>query len=84
MDTIKLNATASINDIIAVVDQDRTIGKEFNILVGERCVIAERKYTWQGRVAKTAYLHIYHVESFERKRVITHWREQKDKSFKTM
>lgn len=79
-----LPPTATFQDIIAVVDSDTTIGKRYFIKVGNRCVIAERRFTWQGRVAKTSYLHIFRVNDFKQQRVLEHWREQKDGSFKTV
>ena len=82
---VELPATSTFNDIKKQVSTNTTIGYQHKIKVGDRFIIAERKYTWQGRCAKTAYLHIWHVTGFEGNfRVITHWREQKDGNFKTI
>lgn len=82
---IELPAASTFDDIKKQVATNSTIGYQHKLMVGNRCIIAERKYTWQGRVAKTSYLHIWHVTGFDgRFRVITHWREQKNGHFKTM
>lgn len=84
---VTLSPDASLNDIKAVAETNRTIGYEHNIQIGDKKVIAILKYTWAHRVAKTSYLHIYHVNQFEKDskfKVLTHWREQKDGTYKTV
>lgn len=74
---------ATFEDIKKVVDRNTSPCCKHLIIVGDRSVIAFRKYTWQGNVAKTAYLHVYHVNTFEAPvKVLHHWREQKDGTFK--
>lgn len=81
---VQLPAGATINQIKEIANTNSVIGYQHNIKVGEKCVIALRKYTWRGNVAKTSYLHIFHVKDFDTKTVITHWREQKNGTFKVM
>ncbi len=78
----QLSNNATFDCIIKVANSNSAIGYQHNIKVGNKCVIAERKFTWKGNVAKTAYLHIFFVTDFKEKIIIDHWREQKDKSFK--
>lgn len=84
---VTLPEDASLNDIKAVAKTNMIIGYEHNIQIGNRKVIAIFKYTWAHKVAKTKYLHVYHVNQFEKNskfKVLTHWREQKDGSYKTV
>jgi hypothetical protein len=83
MEIIELPTTSTFNDIIAVVDGDKTIGKMFYFKMGATKVQAERKYKWRGNTALTSYLHIYKVKEFAGV-ILEHWREQKDGSFKTL
>jgi hypothetical protein len=81
---VTLPANATFRDIQAVVATNYTIGYQHHIKVGAKNVIAERKYTWTGRIAKTQYLHIWVVDNFDNKKVIEYWREQKDGTFRTI
>lgn len=81
---ITLLKDATFEDIKKVVDAKPKIGYEHCLLIGDRKVIAFRKYTWKGRVAITSYLHLYQVSKFTQPfKIINHWREQKDGTFKT-
>ena len=92
---VQLPADATLEDIKKYVDANNP-SIEHRIKIGNRCIIAGRKYTWKGNVAKTSYLHIIHVKNVEgrlfedwknlnrRTHVLTHWREQKDGNFKTI
>lgn len=83
-DYVQLPGDATLEDIRQVVDSTNKI-MTHNIKVGDRCVVAGRKFTYQGRyVIKTDFLHIYVVDSFERKNILTHWREQANGNFKTV
>jgi len=82
---VQLPPTATLNDIIQVVNSNNIIGYTHKIMVGNKCVIAKRKYTYLGkRSIKTQYCHIYHVTSFENPRVLTHWKETSEGNFKTV
>jgi hypothetical protein len=81
---VKLESSSNFDDIKDVCKTNSIIGFEHKIKVGDKCIIAEIKYTWSGGVVKTAYLHIKHVKSFESPILLTYWREQKDGSFKTV
>jgi hypothetical protein len=81
---ISLPANATFEDIKEVVKSNNAIGYQHNIKIGDKCVIAERKFTWKGNTAKTSYLHIFVINNFEDKKVIEHWREQSNGNFKTI
>lgn len=81
---IQLPAEATISDIKAVVDATNVI-MTHDIKVGEKCVVAGRKFTYGGfGTIKTDYLHVYVLDNFEKRNVLTHWQEQKDGNFKTV
>lgn len=79
---VSLPPDATFNQIIEVANSNKLIGYKHQIKCGDRNIIAMRKYTWNGNVAKTSYLHIWHVKDFESEQVIAHWREQKNGVFK--
>jgi len=81
---VELPTTSTFDDIKKQVDTNSTVGYIHSIKIGNRCVIAQRKFTWKSNVAKTAYLHIMIVKSFENPIVVEHWREQKNGNFKTL
>ncbi len=89
---LPINATFDdIKKIAATNTQPKYIHK---IKIGEKCVVAETKYTWKGNVAKTSYLHIAVLKNIEgrlfedwkelwrRTYVVQQWREQKNGTFK--
>ena len=82
-DYIQLPANANFSDIKEAVKSNTIIGYKHYIKVGDKCIIAETKYTWTRKVANTHYLHIWVVNNFEDKKVLTYWREQKNGTFKT-
>lgn len=55
--------------------------KEFSFR-GRR-ILAQRKFTYRGKVVNTSYLHIWTQIGLS-KNTMSHWREQKDGSFKTI
>lgn len=79
---VVMPANSTFDDIKAQVSTNTTIGYEHYLKIGDRFTIAIRKFTWQGNVAKTSYLHLYWVNNFEEKKVFSHWREQKNGTFK--
>lgn len=78
----EMDANATFEDIKRHVDNDGTVGKRHLLKIAGRCVIAERRFTWKGNVARTSYLHILKVNNFTDYKVIEHWREQKGGNFK--
>lgn len=46
------------------------------------------KYTYKGDNVKTCYIHIFKVSTLDKRdssfKILKHWREQKDGSFKTV
>lgn len=81
---IELPINATFDDIKEVVKSNVTVGYRHNIKIGRKCIIAERKFTWKGNTAKTAYLHILEINNFEDKKVLQHWKEQANGNFKTI
>jgi hypothetical protein len=78
---VTLSHDASLNDIKKVALTNIQSNYEHNIMIGDKKIIAMFKYTWKGNVAKTSYLHVYHVNQFEKNnsfKVLAHWKEQKN------
>lgn len=83
MNIAQMPKNTCFEDIKTEVDKNKTIGLKHFFMVGDRCIIALRKYTYSGRVIKTNYLHIYHVNTFdENRQILTHWAETKTGSFR--
>ena len=75
-----LPCTATFQDIAQRVPL--TDDRQYQFAVGERKVIAQRKFTYCGNgVVKTHYLHLWHVTAFSDGKVVTHWKEGKDGRF---
>ena len=55
---ITLPANSTFEDIRKQVATNTEIGYQHKLMIGGKCVIAERRFTWKGNTAKTSYLHI--------------------------
>ena len=71
-DVIVLPLSASIEDVIKEYDKHSGRGAELKFKIGDRNLIAKRKYTWSGRVAKTHYLHIDWVDDFNKQHPVVY------------
>ncbi|UYZ60061.1 hypothetical protein [Hymenobacter latericus] len=83
MHVITLDPTNATYESIANVVGD-TIGQEHYVEIAGRKLIVVRKCTYRGNVIKTNYRHILRVDNWERRRVLVHYRETADGTFKTL